>query len=72
MTVRIAMPITMRKQNPRKRPSLLALLPMFGEQREIFEVPDYKGKKKNRGNGRSRPPSAASLHLYSRICEVGI
>jgi len=36
----------MRKQNPRKMPSLLASIPMFGEQMKLFEVPGYKWKKK--------------------------
>jgi hypothetical protein len=54
-----------------KMPSLLAFLPMFGEQMKVLTFQTTKGRRKQEMAGEG-PPSAASLHLYSRICEVGI
>jgi len=65
------MPIIMRKQKPRKMPSLLAYLPMFGEQMKVLSFQTTKGRRIEEMAGEGLP-SAASLHLYSRICEMGI
>lgn len=38
---------------------------------ESFRCPTTKGRRIEEKAGEG-PPSAASLHLYSRVCEVGI
>lgn len=54
-----------------KMPSLLAFLAMYGEQMKVLRFRTTKGRRIEE-MACEGPPSAASLHLYSRICEVGI